>query len=94
MNKNEEILNGQVNHTLTEGNGEQLIYRENVEGTPFNIVGMEGKYFVALGQYRLSEWKDNPEELRDIIYEQEWDFLLNVMTALVHMVRKDEELQA
>ncbi|AXH73494.1 MAG: hypothetical protein [Microviridae sp.] len=87
MQIQEEILKGQVNGILTEGQGEQLIERITVKGTPFEIVKTENECFIALGKYRISDNKTEQEH-RDTIYDLNYEFLINVMFAIVDMTDK------
>lgn len=89
MKKQEEILNDQVGN-LTEGKGEQLLYHQEIEGTPFVVIGQEEKYFVALGHYRISEVYNNPEDAEHQVHAMEWEFLMNVITVLVTEIVKEK----
>lgn len=63
----------------------QLIEREPLEGTPFEMLKEEGKYYLTWGQYKLTE----AAEHRGQIYEQmdgdRWLIISRMMFAILHM---------
>lgn len=87
MKKQQEILDGQIGGTLTKET-EELIHEEEVPGTPFKIITAEGKSWIALGRYRISCKEHTPEELKEKIYNMDYDFLINVIFAVVDMTDK------
>lgn len=94
--KQEEILNGQVGNTLVTNVKDKLVDRSEVYGTPFKIITLRvdehEKCFIALGNYRVSGFADKPEELMELIYDMDWEFIMNVMTAVVHTIVKNRDL--
>lgn len=55
----QELLHAQTNaenHHNTNFSSEELLERENIEGSPFVIIGNEQKgYFLTLGKWRLTD---------------------------------------
>ena len=56
----------------------ELVKIKNVEGTPFTIVTVEStnKKFVAMGQARMSEYKDTMEECEEMINNKSWELIM------------------
>lgn len=62
----------------------ELITREDIEDSPFTIIGIEGKrYFGAMGQYRITEEFINPEIVRNELKEITWNRIVQVMMIIV-----------
>lgn len=93
MQHKEEELNNQIGGTLTENKGEQLLERIPVPDTPFMIMKNDGKYFVTFGQYRVSELYEDIDDIDRLIYEKDYNFLLNLMFAVFEITNKQNEKQ-
>jgi len=81
MKKNEEVLNDQIGGTLNP-NSDLIMDIVKVENTPFSIVSCEEGHFIALGNYRLSEFEDSVAECEEIIEKRDWNFLFSVFVAV------------
>lgn len=86
-----ELLNTQLSveqiNINKDNYSEELIHREKLQNTPFEIVGNEEhKYFIALGKYRLTEPFNKKEHLTlqqtGLLYliEDQWNIQLNLLT--------------
>lgn len=79
-----------------DNSSNSLINRIPVDGTPFTIVEIEKGYFLALGNYRLTEVVEDENELYNLViaptYEHnghyDWNFLLTVVNAIVQASKK------
>lgn len=87
MEKKEELLNDQIGNTL-QNKTEELVKREKVNGTPFEIITAEGKNFVALGKYRVTDDTQTVEELKEKIFNLDYDFLINMVFVLIEITDK------
>lgn len=94
METKESILNDQVGNTLKTEAAEQLFKTTPVIGTPFNIVEREGKHFIVFGKYKISTDRDTHEECEDMVYNRDYELLLNLMLAAVNtMAEKAEQIE-
>lgn len=81
------------NESITDiSENQELIHREKVENTPFEIIGGEGRYWLSMGLFRLSEPKSTIEEVKQIVNEKGWETIINVMCAI--MAGRDMELMS
>jgi hypothetical protein len=61
---------------------EELISRTDVKDSPFQVIGIEGKYFGCMGNYRLTEQFDTEEEVLDDLDGFSWNRVVQVMMLL------------
>lgn len=86
--QNTELLNTQTSAEQQDSNqSSQLIERETLDGTPFEIVTTEEGTFVALGSYRLTEFMSK-EDAKEKIQKKHWDLIISVNLALGHAQKK------
>lgn len=85
---NTELLNTQTSVEQQDSKqSSQLIERETLDGTPFEIVTTEEGTFVALGSYRLTEFMSK-EDAKEKIQKKHWDLIISVNLALGHAQKK------
>lgn len=83
MHEQESILNDQVGGTLVDKK-EQLIESEMIKDTPFTLVTVKDRgSFIALGQGRITDYYDNPEEAKQQININDWYFVLSVIYCMI-----------
>lgn len=76
-------------NTSREPSNTQLIHRERVEGTGFDIITIEeNKSFVALGKYRLTTER-TAEECREMINNKDWEIILGLIGAALSATESD-----
>ena len=81
-------MNTQTSAEVQDSNqSSQLIERETLDGTPFEIVTTEEGTFVALGSYRLTEFMSK-EDAKEKIQKKHWDLIISVNLALGHAQKK------
>lgn len=68
---------------------EELIKREEVEGTPFVIVTTENGSFGVLGEFRITEVKDI-EVLREELRYVDWNRIIQVVMILINKMQKQD----
>lgn len=56
---------------------DEMVKREKVEGTPFTIVEQQGKTFIAIGMYKVSQ-DITYREAKEAIEKRDWGLMLNV----------------
>ena len=61
---------------------------ERIEGTPFAIVKQNKGWFIALGQYKVSDYYLTKEQAKKDIQRKDWDLILNVVSVLIEMSNK------
>lgn len=73
---------GANNIPYLDENTEKVINKK-IETTPFNLIGGEGKYWVAMGPYRLTEPKETEEEVLNELKEVSWELIGNFIYAVM-----------
>lgn len=63
----------------------ELVTKEEIKDSPFTIIGTEGKYFGAIGKYRITEPVDNKEEIRKDLKKITWNRIVQVMLILTEV---------
>lgn len=79
MQKQKDILNTQLNvgETLNylSNSEETLITREPVKGSPFVTVKIDNKYFLALGDARITELFETKEQVYEYLKDNLWNII-------------------
>lgn len=71
---------------------EKFLTATKIENTPFRTVGNEDQgYCLTLGMFRITETKKTPEEAEQILSEQPWNILLNVIDVCRQIDKMTEE---
>lgn len=60
--------------------GEELVKTKSIPNTPFHVVKMDDKYFLAVNKYRVTELKDSEEEAIKCIETEQWNLITAVIT--------------
>lgn len=86
-----KVINFQDRETLMEdmGKNEELISREQVDDSPFWIIGIDGKYFGAMGRYRLTEPTEDVDSLREELRGMTWNRLIQVIEIILDSHKND-----
>lgn len=77
------------NSASTSGN-EKIVEIIPIYDTPFTIVTKEEKSFIAIGSYKLTEETDNVEHLFELINNNNWNLLTNLIGAMIHLNSKQQ----
>lgn len=80
-----ELLQSQTNveESQDKEKSSELVQREKVEGTPFDLINVEDKgWFLALGKYRMTEPGLDREVLRKIVADKDWMLILDTIAIL------------
>jgi hypothetical protein len=67
---------------------EELIKRNEIEGTPFVKVEQDGHKFLTLGNYRITDVDITDEEIKKLTTGQNWLFLTTVIGVIAEQVNK------
>lgn len=62
----------------TDKNG-KLFKAEPIEGTPFVLIEMEGKYHARIGKWAITDHYDDKAELLKAVENPNWNMLVAVM---------------
>lgn len=80
-----------TNAVDTNTDNRQLILKREIKGTPFTLTGNEDQgYFLTLGNYRLTEAKETPEEATEEIESNTWNIISRLVAAYIDF---DKRLQ-
>lgn len=61
---------------------EELIKKENVKDTPFEIITIDGESFGAMGDYRLTEKKGSKKEIKKELSAITWNRIIQIIMIL------------
>lgn len=64
-----------------------LIERNNVENTPFQIVSLEGYHFGVMAKYRITEKYDTKEEVEQELKEITWNRIIQITALLIEKLK-------
>lgn len=65
------------------GQTEQLISREKIENTPFEIVGnRDSGYFLCMGKFRYTEFMQSKEQVLDYFNGNIWDLIMKMIVSI------------
>lgn len=84
----QESLNTQTNAKENQNNS-QLISKEQIEKTPFEIITSEEGSFLAIGHYRLTETTSKENIMQHLLTNQ-WDIIINLINATIHAQKREE----
>lgn len=86
-----KLQNGTEETQLNKENSpSELIERQSVEGTAFEIIGNKEKgYFIALGMYRITEARPSIGTLRKMIANKDYEIILGLISASILMSQTD-----
>lgn len=72
------------NQNTSNNEPSELVKKQLVEGTGFEIVTVENKgSFIVLGKYRLTDIYETEEECREMIKNKDWELILGLMGAVM-----------
>ena len=68
----------------------EIIKRENVKDSPFEIISMDGYHFGVMGAYRLTEKSNSKKAIKKDLESITWNRLIQVMMVLNEVKDKVE----
>lgn len=79
-------LTGAEGQYIDKGNSSEIQTNEPIEFTPFRCIGNPEKgYFVAMGQYQITELFETQELAVDALEANKWTVMINIMTIIIQM---------
>lgn len=70
---------------------EQLIEQIPVEGTPFTVVKVEDKWFLAMGKYRLTEPMESKAQALGAAEDKSWFRIIQIIMIIIKQDKQDEK---
>jgi len=67
---------------------EELVKRQKVEDTPFEIITINGESFGTMGEYRLTEKASNIEEVKKQLEKITWNRIIQIVMILEEIREK------
>lgn len=88
--KQAELLASQISaEDQNKGDSSNLVYREQIENTPFWIISTNDKdYFLVMGNHRLTEPQDTAQKVKIKLIENMWEIMMNVTLILINLERE------
>jgi len=89
-------MNGTTSAEKDDGNNlksTSLIEREDIEGTPFQMVKQDGNYFLTFGHYRLTTPTASKEFQRQLLEKKDWDLIATFIYAITHIREGQRQAQ-
>ncbi len=80
-------LHTNVNGTDKEDSGKELVKRESIEDSPFEVVTVNGESFGAMGEYRLTE-RGTAEEIKEQLTKITWNRIVQCIMILEEIRNK------
>jgi len=74
-----------------ENSSEQLVERVVIENTPFTMIGLDGRWFGSMGEYRMTEEFESKGECEDELKCITWNRIIQVIMVLDEIKSKDKE---
>ena len=62
----------------------------NVPNTPFQVINAEDKYFVCLGNYRISEMFNTIQEAIEDAQKIDWNRIITIITIAIKKLRVED----
>jgi len=78
--------------TSEESQNNSRFFSEEIEGTPFTAVGLEGKWFISWGEWRISDELETREAIDEYMEKQKWNLICAYMVALQQAARRYDRL--
>ncbi len=81
-------LHTNVNGTDKENSGEELVKRENIEDSPFQIITQEGYSFGVMGEYRVTDKDNDKSKIKKELKKITWNRIVQVIMILDELKTK------
>lgn len=76
-------VNQQETTTENKQSSSKLIEREQIEGTPFNLIKQDKKYFITIGNYQLTQQYNTEQEAIEDIQFNQWNIIVTLIDILI-----------
>lgn len=96
--KNKGKLNGLTNaenetENKENSSNEQMIEREEIQGTPFHAIRTQGRCFGVFGRIKITEDFETMPEVHEKLFTFNWDATLAIVIGIAEAVAKETILQ-
>lgn len=91
-----DILKLQTNaeETHNSQSSDQLIEREQIEGSPLWIVKIQNTYNLIMGQYKLNETPfESKKQILDYVKKEMWNIITRIIVIISNNLAKDHFLE-
>lgn len=78
------------NSTGLNEQGEELIQREDVENTPFQVITINKESFGVFGKYRITEMYHTKQQCKAELQVINWNRLIQIMTLVHNMMTENK----
>ena len=89
-------LQTSANNNKEESKGSELIQRDSIKDSPFEVVTQDGMSFGVMGQYRLTEPSRDKKAVKEELAAITWNRIIQVIMVLDEIKSKlnknDEKL--
>lgn len=82
-----DTLDGNAKETDKQSSSE-LIERKGINGTPFEAVRHDKKWFIGFGKYKISREMQTEQDCIEECKNPQWNTFLNVIQAMIDMNEK------
>ncbi|AXH74418.1 MAG: hypothetical protein [Microviridae sp.] len=69
--------------------GEELIQRDEVENTPFQVITINKESFGVFGQYRITEMYHTKQQCMAELRRMDWNRIVQICTLINEMLNKN-----
>lgn len=84
-------MNAKKQDNKNSSKSKQLVKRKEITGTPFVAVKDEKGWFLTMGQYRITEHKEELKGLEQLLKQNNdqmnWNFLTTVIATIVEQIK-------
>lgn len=87
-----DTLEMQNGHDSPKPKSTQLIQKEEIENTPFHVVGSEELgFFITIGNVRLTDPQKTMEEAYNMLDNHTWQIITNLIISLVYKILEEHD---
>ena len=85
MSKVKELRDITNQTVLPENENHEIIEREEIENTPFELVKQNNEWFIGWGMFKLTPTFHNKYDAKTYMREQSWHFAISLTAAMIEM---------
>ena len=88
-----ELAKSNVNEssdTSANETDKETYLSSNVPNTPFQVINAEDKYFVCLGNYRISEMFNTIGEAEEDAQKIDWNRIITIITIAIRKIKVED----
>ncbi len=77
-----------VENTKKDSGNKELVERENLKDTPFEIITIDNESFGTMGEYRITEKNKSKEEIKKELGKITWNRIIQIVMILEEIKEK------